>query len=137
MTIDVKANLPPPAVAPAGGERTSIRSVARFRYRISGEHSKVECSSAKLVIYLGNCGEEWRHHGKVGRVLEMLATNPGGITQYSTYPWHTRLATSIKTLRDSGLSIQTEREGSYRHARYNLLTEGRLVSQSSGWESEQ
>jgi hypothetical protein len=49
------------------------------------------------------------------------------ITQWSCLPWNTRLGGSIHTMRKDGLAIETVREGEFRHARYTLLTLGRLV----------
>jgi hypothetical protein len=74
-------------------------------------------------------GELWVHSGNAAKVLRLLATHPGGITQFSTLPWHTRLAASIQILRLSGIAIETVREGPSRHARYYLLTRGELLAQ--------
>lgn len=128
---------PPPAVAPAGGDSTSLDGHATFSYAKSGAFNKAEDFSSKSVMFLGDCGQKFCHKGKVGRVLKMLATYPDGITQYSTYPWHTRLAASIKILRDSGLTIQTEREGDNRHARYHLQTAGSIINQPQSKERGQ
>ncbi len=62
----------------------------------------------------------------------MLATMPGGVTQWDTLPWHTRLGGTIHVLRGDGLLIETVREGEFRHARYQLLTQGRLLSRNVG-----
>ena len=137
MSITGEAEFSPPAVAPAGGERTLIGKHATSHYSMFGKQSKTGDSNSTIVIFLGDCGQKFGHKGKVGRVLKMLATNPSGITQYSTYPWHTRLAASIKVLRDSGLIIQTEREDSTRHARYILQTGGKLIGQSQAKEDGQ
>jgi hypothetical protein len=59
----------------------------------------------------------------------MLATKPEGMTQWDTYPWHTRLAASVKVMRDDGIEIETTREGPHHHARYRLLTPGTLKNQ--------
>ncbi|QGN53339.1 hypothetical protein [Novosphingobium sp. Gsoil 351] len=59
-------------------------------------------------------------------MLAMLATIPTGVTQWDTLPWHTRLGGTIHALREDGLSIETVREGEYRHARYWLRTPGEL-----------
>ena len=82
-----------------------------------------------IVAYRGPTGRIWRYTGKRGRVLAMLATMPAGLTQWDTLPWHTRLGGTIHVLREDGLSITTEREGEYRHARYRLATPGRLIKQ--------
>lgn len=137
MTIAGEKEISPPAVAPAGGERTFIGKHATPVYSIYDRGSKAEDFGSTSVMFLGDCGQTFCHKGKLGRVLKMLATYPDGITQYSTYPWHTRLAASIKILRDSGLSIQTEREGENRHARYHLQTAGNLVSQQQAKERGQ
>jgi hypothetical protein len=60
-------------------------------------------------------------------VLAMLASRADGVTQWDTLPWHTRLGGTIHALRRDGLSIHTEREGEYRHARYRLQTPGTLL----------
>lgn len=85
-----------------------------------------------LVTFRGSTGQLWGFAGKIGRVLHMLATMPQGVTQWDTLPWHTRLGASIHSLREAGLSIRTEREGDCRHARYFLLTLGRLTGPSGG-----
>lgn len=69
----------------------------------------------------------WRYPGKKGRVLAMLATSRNGITQHDTLPWHTRLGGTIHAMRQDGLTIDTEREGEYRYARYWLRTVGHLI----------
>ena len=85
-----------------------------------------------LVTFRGSTGQLWGFAGKIGRVLHMLATMPQGVTQWDTLPWHTRLGASIHSLREAGLSIRTEREGDCRHARYFLLTPGRLTGANGG-----
>ena len=83
-----------------------------------------------IVTYRGSAGRIWSYRGKIGRVLAMLASRTeDGLTQWDTLPWHTRLGGSIHRLREDGLSIETEREGDYRHARYRLRTPGRLIIQ--------
>jgi hypothetical protein len=74
-------------------------------------------------------GRIWAYRGKRARVLAMLATKPDGVTQWDTYPWHTRLAASVKVMRDDGIEIETTREGPHHHARYRLLTPGTLNTQ--------
>jgi hypothetical protein len=58
----------------------------------------------------------------------MLATGAKGVTQWDTLPWHTRLGGTIHVMREDGLSIETELEGEYRHARYWLRTPGQLIA---------
>lgn len=74
-------------------------------------------------------GRTWAYRGKRARVLAMLATMAEGVTQWDCYPWHTRLAASVKVMRDDGIEIETTREGPYHHARYRLLTPGTLKMQ--------
>lgn len=81
----------------------------------------------RIVAFRAADGASWRYGGKRGRVLEMLATWPQGVTQWDTLPWHTRLGGTIHALRCDGLAISTEIEGRYRHARYRLATLGTLI----------
>ena len=129
-----KEETSPPAVAAAGGERTSYETRTVFGYITNRKHGKAEGLGSKPVVYRSDCGQEWSHKGKTGRVLGMLASTSIGITQHSTYPWHTRLAASIQVLRDSGLAIETTREGDFRHGRYRLLTKGALIEQPDAGE---
>lgn len=78
-------------------------------------------------------GRIWRYRGKRARVLNMLATMPGGVTQHDCLPWHTRLGGTIHALRKDGLSISTEIEGSCGHARYRLAVE--LVADDTATEN--
>lgn len=90
-----------------------------------------------VVTFEASDGRTWRYTGKRARVLVMLV-NEGhaGLTQWDSYPWHTRLGGTIHAMRQDGLSISTEREGDWRHARYRLCTEGRLIIQAeAGRES--
>lgn len=96
----------------------------------NGATKRKRGSLPALVTFRGSAGQLWDFEGKIGRVLHMLATMPQGVTQWDTLPWHTRLGASIHALREAGLSIRTEREGDYRHARYFLLTPGRLTGPS-------
>jgi hypothetical protein len=64
----------------------------------------------------------------------MLATMGQGVTQWDTLPWHTRLGASIHAMREEGLSIDTVREGEFRHARYFLRTPGCLLIQANNSE---
>lgn len=71
--------------------------------------------------------------GQVALTLVMLQRSRcGGITQFSTLPYHTRLAASIHELRESGLQISTTREGESGHARYHLQSVGELIIHSMG-----
>lgn len=75
--------------------------------------------SAKTA-YRDSEGRIWAYRGKRALVLDMLVGRAGGITQHDTLPWHTRLGGTIHAMREDGLSISTEIEGPYRHARYRL-----------------
>lgn len=123
--------VPPPAAATAGGASRSSEALANGSYANRKELRKREKFGKFAVTFRGNNGEVWKHRGKVGRVLELLANQASGVTQYNTYPWHTRLAASIEILRKSGLEIETKREGAFRHARYHLVTKGTLVCSAS------
>lgn len=72
------------------------------------------------AAYQDSEGRKWRYRGKRARVLDMLVASPGGITPWDCLPWHTRLGASIHAMRKDGLSISTEIEGPYGHARYRL-----------------
>jgi len=72
-------------------------------------------------------GRSWTYRGKRARVVEMLTSMPQGVTQWDCLPWHTRLGGTIHALRRDGLEISTELEGDYRHARYRLHTQVRLI----------
>lgn len=127
----------PPAAATAGGASRSSEALAHCSYAKSKELRKKENQSKVAVTFRGDNGEVWKHRGKVGRVLELLANQASGVTQYTTYPWHTRLAASIEILRKSGLAIETKREGEFRHARYHLVTKGTLVcSENEGVDAQ-
>ncbi|MBB3765046.1 hypothetical protein [Sphingomicrobium lutaoense] len=80
------------------------------------------------VRYRALTGQEWRYRGKRARVLSLLVEG-SSLTQWDTLPWHTRLGGTIHAMREDGLSISTELEGPYRHARYRLHTEGDLIKQ--------
>jgi hypothetical protein len=83
----------------------------------------------RRVTFRASGGRIWAYRGKRGRVLAMLATMPDGVTQWDCYPWHTRLAASVKVLRDDGIEIETTRERTFHHARYRLRTPGALLLQ--------
>lgn len=106
----------------ANGKPARIRPVNTRPIRKGSEYPK--------VTFRDSTGLIWEFSGKKGRVVEMLATMPQGVTQWDCYPWHTRLGGSIHALREAGLSIQTEREGDYRHGRYFLRTPGCLLIQA-------
>jgi len=77
-------------------------------------------ADAARTSYIGSSGQIWRYRGKRALVLDMLADWPHGVTQLDCIPWHTRLGASIHAMREDGLTISTELEGPYRHARYRL-----------------
>ena len=79
------------------------------------------------IAFKASTGVVWRYTGKRARVLTMLATSGNGVTQWDTLPWHTRLGGTIHAMREDGLTIETVREGDYRHARYWLRTPGELI----------
>lgn len=72
------------------------------------------------TAYRDSDGRKWHFRGKRARVLDMLVASQRGITQWDCLPWHTRLGASIHAMRRDGLTISTELEGPYRHARYRL-----------------
>lgn len=118
---------PPVAVTTEGQPSTvEANGNAPFAHRGAAGKRGGEMRSA-VVAYRSASGGTWRYTGKRGRVLEMLATLPGGVTQWDTLPWHTRLGGTIHALRRDGLAIDTQREGEYRHARYRLATPGSLI----------
>jgi Winged helix domain len=94
-------------------------------------HIAHDARSSKLIVrFRSSEGNIWAYRGKRARVLSMLANAPNGVTQYDTFPWHTRLGGTIHAMREDGLSITTEREGEFRHARYRLATAGCLLLQA-------
>ena len=111
-----------------GTERTGSTPAARqsgLECPVSPSQSNLRYNLAQTA-YCDSEGRIWRYRGKRARVLDMLVASPGGITQWDTLPWHTRLGGSIHAMREDGLPITTELEGPYRHARYRLAT--RLVA---------
>lgn len=90
-------------------------------------NGRPDCPS---VAYRSPAGREWRYRGKRARVLAMLASGQG-VTQWDTLPWHTRLGGTIHAMREDGLTIETLREGDYRHARYVLRTQLTLIKQGN------
>lgn len=97
-----------------------------------GHYTRARASRGKgaKTTFRASTGFIWAFKGKIGRVLQMLATNPDGLTQWDCLPWHTRLGSSIHALRQAGLEIETRREGDWRHARYFLRTPGSLITQA-------
>lgn len=114
MNLRTEEQIPLPAAATAGGEHTSSKTRLNDVYSRSTALGKARASGANSVMYRSNCGQEWRHTGNAGRVLGMLA--------------------SIQVLRDSGLEIETTREGDFRHGHYRLLTKGALVERPDAKE---
>jgi hypothetical protein len=116
----------PPALG-AEGQHAAVGASAGTAYRKPGRRASARSgSAAPNVVFRAHTGREWSYSGKRGRVLGMLGSGRG-ITQWDCLPWHTRLGGTIHALRGDGLAIETVREGEFRHARYTLLTPGRLV----------
>lgn len=132
----------PPAVDAAEGRSIAVGANAGAAYRGDGAAGKLpvrarEPSGRVLpsrAAFRASTGRIWRYSGKRARVLVMLASEAGGVTQWDTLPWHTRLGGTIHALRRDGLVIDTEREGEFRHARYRLRTPGRLIIQAENSE---
>ena len=123
----VEANgVAPFAHSGAAGKREDAQDAQERRER----------TEAATVAYRSPAGRIWRYRGKRGRVLAMLAGMPAGLTQWDTLPWHTRLGGTIHALRRDGLSIETQLEGEYRHARYRLATPGLLIKQADNRHGE-
>lgn len=124
----------PPAVGAAEGRSIGVGANAGAAYRGNGAAGKGAVGAREVfgrampgrVAFRSLAGVVWRYSGKRARVLAMLATTRTGVTQWDTLPWHTRLGGTIHAMREDGLSIETVREGEYRHARYWLRTLGRL-----------
>lgn len=124
----------PPAGGAAEGRSIAIGANALSTYRGIGASDKGVVSTSEAIgretghpaSFRSLAGVVWRYRGKRARVLAMLATSRTGLTQWDTLPWHTRLGGTIHALREDGLSIETVREGEYRHARYWLRTPGKL-----------
>lgn len=117
-----------PTVVPAtAGANNAVWAIAQSTYTQSKAAGN-KSNKPDRVTFEAASGQRWGFSGKVGRVLRMLATMPHGVTQWDTLPWHTRLGSSVHTLRESGLAITTQREGDYRHARYFLKTPGSIVA---------
>lgn len=120
----------PAVVRATAGASNAVGAIAEPSYTlhaVTGNNVRSKRYAAKVTFEAAS-GERWGFSGKVGRVLRMLATMPHGVTQWDTLPWHTRLGSSVHTLRESGLAITTQREGDYRHARYFLNTPGFIVA---------
>ena len=127
----------PPAGGAAEGRSIAVEAIAEAPYRGSGMGSKGSGRAPKAsgqatssTAFRSLAGVVWQYRGKRARVLAMLATSRSGVTQWDTLPWHTRLGGTIHVLREDGLSIETVREGEYRHARYWLRTPGALAEGS-------
>lgn len=129
----------PPALG-AEGQSIAVGAIAAAMYadgRAAGKPGEA-VSAWKGTGHLRPCraayrassGRIWRYRGKRARVLALLATMPGGITQWHTLPWHTRLGGTVHAMRRDGLEISTELEGEYRHARYRLRTSGQMIEGS-------
>lgn len=108
---------------------TGNPSLAARKYGQNTRASKSESSGTKAV-FRASTGLVWAFSGKKGRVLELLATQGQGLTQWDCWPWHTRLGASIHVFREAGLEIETRREGDCGHARYFLRTPGCLIKQA-------
>ena len=117
------ANDKPNAPSPTRGKRTHCAR-ARSGRTVNLDHAGR--TDLPRGAFSDSAGRKWAYRGKRARVLVMLATTSGGVTQWDTLPWHTRLGGTIHVLREDGLSIETVREGEFRHARYWLRTPGTL-----------
>ena len=128
------ANDCPPTVGAVEGHSIALGASAGAAYRSGGVTGKRAVGAGEAsgravtsrAAFRSLAGRVWRYSGKRARVLAMLATTRTGVTQWDTLPWHTRLGGTIHALREDGLSIETVREGEYRHARYWLRTPGLL-----------
>ena len=130
----------PPAGWTAEGQPSLVEANGNRAFAHRGGNGKPEgartlreCGGEPMprrVAFRASTGRIWRYAGKRGRVLAMLATMRGGLTQWDTLPWHTRLGGTIHALRRDGLAITTEIQGRYRHARYRLATPGCLLIQA-------
>ena len=124
----------PPAGGAVEGRCIAVEANVVAAYRGSGMAGKGAGHAREVfgqatpsrTAFRSPAGRVWRYSGKRARVLAMLATTRTGVTQWDTLPWHTRLGGTIHVLREDGLSIETVREGEYRHARYWLRTPGTL-----------
>lgn len=134
-TVPISGEVSPPVAPTTEGACITWKADAQPNYSERSQRGKRRNPTS--FKFRAETGQEYAHKGKVGRVLRMLATMPGGITQYDTFPWHTRLGASIHHLRQSGLAIETKREGPYRHGRYRLLTAGSLIIQAETAEAGQ
>jgi hypothetical protein len=132
----------PPVARTTGGQPKAVGASGAQPFAHSGGSDKaVEALSGhmggipRVAAYRAPTGRIWRYRGKRGRVLQLLATMRQGVTQWDTLPWHTRLGGTIHALRRDGLTITTEREGEFRHARYRLATPGCLIIQAENREA--
>jgi len=118
----------PPALGTEGHGKIAVGAIAADMYADSPAAGKgAQHLRPRRVAYRASTGRIWRYSGKRARVLAMLATSRHGVTQWDTLPWHTRLGGTIHAMRKDGLSIETVREGEFRHARYWLRTTGQLI----------
>jgi len=135
----------PPTVSAVEGTRNAVGANAMEQYareRVEGKPSQSARKYAPETLgeagrvdgpkisYRTSTGLILSFTGKRARVLELLATQGQGLTQWDCWPWHTRLGASVHALREAGLAIDTAREGPCRHARYFLRTPGSLIIQA-------
>lgn len=119
-------NEKPPVAATTEGQSKTVEAIDN---RLIANRAP---DGNRIVAFRAATGVTWSYRGKRGRVLAMLAGMPEGVTQWDTLPWHTRLGGTIHALRRDGLTISTETEGPYRHARYRLATPGCLLNKPAG-----
>jgi hypothetical protein len=118
----------PPVAATTEGQPRLVEANGNRSFAHRGAAGKRgEGKRRTIVAFRSAEGATWRYTGKRGRVLEMLAIMPAGVTQWDTLPWRTRLSGTIHVLRQDGLVIETQREGENHHARYRLATPGSLI----------
>lgn len=136
----------PPVVSATEGASIAVRANAPINYTVTGTAGKANFvmpekaagrpdslpaiappHHSKRIAYRAPDGRIWAYVGKKGRVLYMLATRCQGLTQWDTYPWHTRLAATVHAMKADGLNIDRVIEGDNRHARYFLRTPGTLL----------
>jgi len=129
MTDARPKNEKPPVAPTTGGQSKTVEAIDN---RLIADDGR---TGNRVVAYRAASGATWRYRGKRARVLVMLARRSEGVTQHDTLPWHTRLGGTIHAMRDDGLTITTEIEGPYRHARYRLATPGCLIKQAGNRQS--
>lgn len=121
MTQAISERKQPPVAPTTGGPSKTVEAIDNRLIANPGNDDN------RVVAFRAAGGATWSYRGKRGRVLAMLAQTPEGVTQWDTLPWHTRLGGNIHALRRAGLTISTEIEGRYRHARYRLATPGSVI----------